>query len=380
MLDGEYSILCNELREDFLHPEKADPKHVQQRLITTLMFCELLEHLNHHYLVVPREVVRLRKQQRFLRNLLNELADFTFASNLDQKEKVEAGLSLSLQIRQITMRANWYRIIVNRGKRVINLLSNVAHYPAFSKLLAQVDVFANPALAYFGLFFHLPRLLNHAFFLLSHTIPHQWMGNKEASASWLSRLQAQIQRRWFEMGNDAVWTGVSVLTLFVFVGGAVTGAAYLSVAAFAFDVVNASARAYIELKRLYTLHKEYRALLAKEETTEGQEFIRNHLKFIENRIQFEHTRFAIHVSGTVLILGAMALTLPFLVISPAVLLASAIFLALLWGIVFELTNQLDKYRPKETIEIAASVGKLGFFAPKGSEMVRSQRAFSRFFK
>ena len=81
-LNVEYSILCNQLREDFLHPNIANKKQVRERLINALMFCELLEHLNQHYLVVPREVVRLRKQQQLYRTLLSELAGFSFSSNL----------------------------------------------------------------------------------------------------------------------------------------------------------------------------------------------------------------------------------------------------------------------------------------------------------
>jgi hypothetical protein len=365
ILNVEYSVLCNQLRQDFLSPNEANKKHVRERLITALMLCELLEHLNQHYLIVPREVVRLRKQQQVFRSLLSELAGFTFASNLLEKDAVDVGLSTSQQIRDLMIQSNWYRIVVNRSKRVVNLLNLVVtDSPTFNEFVANLDAYTNPFLAYFGLFFHLPRLLVNSFLILKHTIPGAWMGEAEASLGWTTRLYSQLQRRWFEMGNDSVWTAVSALNLFVFIGAAATGAVYLSAAAFAFDVMNAAARAYIELKRLYTLHQEYEELLSKAITRERKEFIRNHLKFIENRIDFEHLRFGLHVTGTVLILGAMSLTLPFLAISPAILLASAVFLDLLWGITFELTRRLDQYRPNETIEVPASVGKLGFFAPK----------------
>ncbi|RUR12872.1 hypothetical protein [Legionella sp. km772] len=365
ILNVEYSVLCNQLRHDFLFPNEANKKHVRERLITALMFCELLEHLNQHYLVVPREVVRLRKQQQQFRTLLAELAGFTFASNLLEKDEVNAGLSTSQQIRDLTIQTNWYRICANRSKRVINLLNEVIkNSPSFKEFVANLDSYANPFLAYFGLFFHLPRLMTNSFLIIKHTIPGWWMNEAEASLNWTTRLYGQMQRRWFEMGNDAVWTAVSALSIFVFVGAAATGAVYLSTAAFAFDVLNAAARAYVELRRLYSLHDEYEELLEKAGNREQEKFIRNHLKFIENRIKFEHLRFGLHVSGTVLILGAMSLALPVFAISSPVLLASAVFLVLLWGITFELTRRLDKYRPNETIEVPASVGKLGFFAPK----------------
>ena len=368
ILNVEYSILCNQLREDFLHPNIANKKQVRERLINALMFCELLEHLNQHYLVVPREVVRLRKQQQLYRTLLSELAGFSFSSNLLEKEEVEIGFSTSQQVRDLTIQSNWYRILFTRSKRVINLLSNVmTNAPAFNRLVTDLDLYAIPALAYFGLCFHMPRLLTNSFLILKHTIPGSLQEDKEATLSWTTRLQVQLQRRWFEMGNDAVWTAVSALNLCLFIGAAATGAVYLSTAAFAFDVMNAAARAYVELKRLYTLHKEYKVLLAKEGNKERQDFILNHMKFIEDRIKFEHLRFALHVSSTAIILAAMSLALPFLAVSQPVLLASALFLVMLWGIVFALTRCLDKYRPNETIEVPASVGKLGFFARSKNE-------------
>lgn len=365
ILNVEYSILCNQLREDFLCLEKANKKHVRERLISALQLCELLKHIHRHYLVVPREVVRLRKQQQQFRSLLEELAGFNFVSDLLADDELELGLSTAQQVRDYTIQANWYRIGVNRGKRIVNLLNDVIkNSPAFREFVVNLDRYTNVPLAYFGLFFHLPRLITNSFIMLKHTIPGSWMGEPEASLGWTTRLYVQTQRRWFEMGNDAVWTLIAALSLFVFTGTAAPLAMSFSVAAFAFDVVNAAVRAFIELKRLYTLRQGYELMLSQASTKDRKDFIQNHLSAIDNRIKFEQLRFALHVSGTVFILGAMALALPALTISPPLLLASGIFLFLLWAITFELTRRLDKYRPKENIEVPANVSKLGFFAPQ----------------
>ena len=379
ILNVEYSILCNQLRQDFLFPKEEQKQQIIVRLNAALMMCELLEHVHQHYLVVPREVVRLRKQQQLFRTLLSELAGYTFVKSLEEKEAIDISLSLSQRIRDLTIQTNWYRILINRSKRVVNLLNLVINESqSFNTFVNYLDKYTNPLLAYFGLLFHVPRLLTNLFLIAKHTIPGSWMSDEEWSLSWTTRLGSQIKRRWFEIGNDAIWTLVSALNIFLFFGAMASGGIYLSAAAFAFDVANAAARAYIELKRLYSLQKDYRAMLTKEPSLEQQEAIRNHLKHIENRIHFEQLRFGLHVSGTVLIFAAMALTLPVFAMSAPVILASAIFLLMLWAITFALTRKLDNYRPNETIEVTAnapanfsstatatvSVSKLSIFAPK----------------
>jgi hypothetical protein len=365
ILNVEYSVLCNQLRQDFLEPKLENKKQIVERLRTALLFCELLEYIHVHYLVVPREVVRLRKQQELFRTLLNELAGFTFVSDVTKKTAVDVDLSMSQRIRDTTIQANWYRICINRSKRVVDLFHLVVtDSPAFNNIMVYVGKYGNPFLAYFGLLFHLPRLLSNSFLLVKHTIPGAWMSEKERSLNWTVRFGCQVQRRFFELGNDAVWTTVSAVNLFLLVGALASGAVYLSAIAFAFDMINAAVRAYIELKRLYKLRNEYTDMLAKEENPERQKAIQNHLQHLEERIRFEQYRFSLHVTGTTLIFLAMSMALPIFALNPTVVLASAIFLLLLWAITYALTQKLDDHRPKETIEVDGSVSKLGLFAPK----------------
>lgn len=365
ILNVEYSILCNQLRQDFLNPQIEQRGQILERLKTALMFCELLEYIHQHYLVVPREVVRLRKQQQVFRTLLTELDGLSFSNHAAEKKELKVGFSLAQRTRDITVQSNQYRIMVNRSNRVINLLNTViTNSQGFNNFVANLNKYANPVLVYFGLFFHVPRLVTNLFLIAKHTVPGPWMKEEEASLAWSARLLSQIQRRWFEVGNDTTWTVVSAISLSLLVGASAAGAVYLSAAAFAFDVANAAARAFIELKRLNDLKKQYEAMLSEETNPEHQAVVKNHLEFIENRIHFERLRFGLHVSGTVLIFAAMAVALPIFAANPVVVLASALFLLMLWAITFALSQQLDKYRPNETIETTASVSKLGFFAAK----------------
>lgn len=373
ILNVEYSVLCNQLRQDFLDPKLEHKEQIIERLSSALLLCEFLEHLHLHYLVVPREVVRLRKQQELFRSLLRDLAGYTFATDLAQKQQVDVNLSLSQQIRETTMQINWYRICVNRSKRVVDVLNTVVtDSSGFNSFMVYVGQYGNPFLAYFGLLFHVPRLLTNSFLMLKHTIPGSWMSEEERALAWTTRLQCQIQRRWFEMGNDLVWTAVSAVNLFVLVGALAGGAVYLSLAAFAFDMIHAATRAFIELRRLYKLRSEYQDMLAKEQSPEKQESIRAYLAHLEERIRFEQYRFTLHVTGNVLIFLAMGLALPVLAVNPVVILASAIFLMLLWAITYALTQKLDNYRPKEAIEMDARVSQLGLFAAKKTRELESE--------
>jgi hypothetical protein len=369
LLNIEYSILCTQLRQDLLEPEFENRKQIMARLATALLYCELLEYVHMHYLIVPREVVRLRQQRQLFRTLLAELDGYSFSSTLNSKELAETNYSWSQTIRDATMRAHWYRILINRSKRVVNMLNNViTNSQTFNAFVSSLDRHTNSFLAYFSLWFHVPRLLTNSFLIAKHTVPGYWMNEEERSLDLYVRLLSQIQRRWFEMGNDLVWTTVSAVNIFVFLGVLTPGALYLNAAAFAFDMIHATTRAYIELTRLYTLQQEYNEMLATEPDSEQQTFIRNHLNYIANRIQFEHTRLGIHVFGNVFVFAAMSLTMPVLAMSPAVILASAIFLVLLWGISFTLTTQLENERPNERIEVTSGVCKLGFFAAKKQEL------------
>lgn len=370
ILNVEYSVLCNQLRQDFLDPKIERRAEIIERLNTALLFCELLEQVHLHYLVVPREVLRLRKQQELFRLLLSSLAGYSFTNDLPQNTARGVDLFLSQRIRDATMQANWYRILANRSKRVLDVLNTVlTNSSSFNNFVFCLGKYTNPFLAYFGFLFHMPRLLTNTFLLVKHTLPGAWMGEAERSLAWTTRLYSQIQRRWFEMGNDAVWTAVSALNLFLFVGALATGAVYLSAVAFAFDMIYAAARAYVELKRLYQLHDEYTVMAVKENNPLQQAAIRTHLQHLEQRIRFEQYRFSLHVSGTSLIFLAMGMALPVFALAPTVVLATAIFLLLLWAINYVLTLKLDNYRPKETIEVSiadsemtASVSKLGLFA------------------
>lgn len=361
ILTLEYSILRNQLRQQFQFPELACPQQVTKQLAAALMMSELLEHTFRYYLIVPREVTRLRKQQQQYKKLLAEVG-YQFSSIDASDDSLETEFSLTQQVRDAAVLVNWYRLFVTRSKRVLNVLELAGiGSESFSRFVLLMDKYTNPFFAYLGWCFFVPRLGTNLFLLFKHLIPGFWMDENEKALGWYVRLVAQLQRRGFELGNDLVWAAVGLIQCFVLTGALAPLGIYLSLAAFAFDVVNASVRAYIELDRLFQLQKDYASMMAQASDDEKKEIL-EYQQFIKSRIEFEQLRLGLSVLSTSCIFFAMSLALPMFAVSPILPLISAILLVLIGVASYALTLHLDKIRPKDTIENPVSVAELGIFA------------------
>lgn len=365
ILNMEYSVLCSQIRHSFSFPEQITKEQIIEQLTAALMLAELLEELHFHYLIVPREVLRLRRHQELYRSLLMELGGYSFATKTKQVDQVEAGLSFSQSIRDYTAIANWFRLLLTRTKRLFNLLEVVGTgSQAYSHFVAILDYYTNPFFAYVAWCFFIPRFATSLFLLLKHTIPGFWMDKKEKSLEWQFRFEAQMKRRWFELGNDAMWITIGLLNCFLLVGPLAPAAIYFTVAAFAFDIGNTGMRAYIELNRLFKLQEYYTDLYSKEESKENEKAIKNYQNHIIQRIQFEQLRLGLSVANAVVVFIAMSLALPILFTNPIIPFIGAVLIMAVWMVSYTLTQALEQYRPNDMPEKPPNISKLGFFAKK----------------
>lgn len=369
-LNMEYSVLCHQLRHSFSFPEQISHDQVIEQLTAALLLAELLEHVHHHYLIVPREVARLRKQQQVYRDLLTEMAGYTFSPKLSEKEPIEVGLSLSQQIRDTTLSANWFRLLITRSKRVLNFLDLVGTGSTmFRNFVALMDKYTNSFFAYFAWCFFLPRLVANLFLIAKHTIPWPWMDDKEKALDWSLRFETQLQRRWFDLSYDLVWVMVGLSNCFILTGVLAPLGIYLTLCAFTFDIANSSLRTYIELNRLYKLQNEYTRMYHEAEDDGSKQAIKEYQHYLNYRIHFEKLRLGLHLAGTVAVLLAMSLAIPALAVNPVLPLIGAILLILIWVAAYALTQVLEHYRPNEHLEKSAAVSKIGFFAKKNESLV-----------
>ena len=367
VLNLEYSLLGQQLRTKFLTQQVINSNALIKELITALMMAELLEHIYQYYLIVPREVIRLRQQQELYRQLLAEVIMIAPTKEITQ---VNVGLAFSQQVRTATVNANLYRLLLIRSKRALDLIMILdTGSEKYRYFVQTLDKYTDPVLAHLSWIFFLPRLSVNLFLLLKHTIPGDWMEEKENSLGWSVRFNAQIQRRWFELGNDINWFTAGFINCFWLTGVLAPIGMYLSLTCFALDVVLSATRVYIELKRLHDLHKQYTHMLCQPSTVEEKNEIKEHLKTIENQILFEQLRFGSHLLTTIGIFLSMACAIPLFPVNPVIPVVGAICLVLICFINFALVHVINEHRPQDTIEFSSGVTRLGFFSKKEQEKV-----------
>lgn len=366
-LNLEYSILCHQLRHNFSFPGKVTKEQTVERLKAALMLAELLEQVHLDYLVVPREVTRLRNHQQLYKEMLRDMGGYTFSTDL-KVIPVPTGISLTQYLRENIAQINWYRLLIARSKRLLNLLDVVGTGSIlFKEFVGLMDQYSNPFFAYLAWCFFIPRLTINLFLLAKHTIPGSWMDEQEEALGWSVRFQAQLQRRWFELGNDLVWLTVGLVNCFVLIGALAPVSIYLTVGAFAFDIANAGLRAYIELNRLYTLNEEYSVLYRNAGSDEDRKAIKEYQHHINHRIGFEQLRLGLHTAGTVAIFLGMCLGLPLLTMNPVLPFIGAVLIILTWIVTYTLTQAIEKYRPNDNVEKPSGVVQFGLFARKNDE-------------
>ncbi len=361
VMNLEYSFLGQQLRAKFLSKQPIDREELKEQLIAALMMAELLEHIYQHYLIVPRDVACLRQQQNLYRELLAELGEAV----PKKSKKAQAHLSFTQEVRTTTLNINLYRLLFTRSKRALDVIALVNKgsetYLHFVKIM---DKFTDPILAHLGWFFYLPRLLVNLFVLFKHTVPGWWMDNEEYSLGWKVRFNAQMKRRWFELGNDIAWVSAGLINCFYLTGALAPFGMYVSLAIFAFDVIMAMTRAYIELSRLNELRSQYAAMLNEPCSVKEKKQIQEQLKTIDNQIAFERFRLGSHVTTTTLIFLAMCCALPMFAMNPIIPLIGAICLVTICFINFALTEMLNARRPVDTIDRSTALSKWGFFGNK----------------
>lgn len=361
VLNLEYSFLGQQIRTNLLNKENNNREQVIRQLTAALMLAELLEHLYQHYLIAPREVDRLQKQQQLYREILAQL-QVSVPSKRTTPILVDS--SFSQQVRNTTLNTNLYRLLFTRSKRALDLIAAMdLGFESYHHLVRIIDKYTDPVLPYIAWIFFLPRLFVNLFLLIKHTLPGPWMDAKEKSLDWSVRFHAQMQRRWFELANDLVWASAGAINCFILVGALAPFSLYLSVACFAFDVVMAVTRAYIELRRLDELKTQYKDMLKAAANNvannAAKKEILEHIAAIDKQIVFENIRFMSPIMTTSVLLLSMCATFALNPIIPAI---GAILMVAICFVNFALVHILNHYRPKDTLDAFSGIANLGFFA------------------
>lgn len=361
VLTFEYRVLCTHLMHN-LQRRSCSSEEITQQLIALLMSAELLGHMSKYYLAVPREVVVFQNEQEALRKQLIARG-FYFDSLTDYGKKPD---KITQFVRQNTAQSNWYRLFLIRSKRLLNaitpLVKNAEH---FTRFVAFVDKYGNPFLAYLSWVFYLPRLLTNLFLLAKHLIPGFWMDEKERELGFFRRLQVQLQRRWFEIGNDSVWMIAGILGCFVWLGPLAPIGTYINIVLYGYDVFLAGLRAGIELYRLKKLANHYEEIACNASNNELGD-IRHYQKYLHERIAFEQKRLLLSTATALTLTVAIIICAPIVAFNPWISLVGAILLLAITIISFCLTQLLEKYRPASSLKDMAELDK--FYCPDVAEV------------
>ncbi|MFA5960976.1 MAG: hypothetical protein WC785_10730 [Tatlockia sp.] len=355
VINMEYSVISTRLVHEVARKrnpskklQKGRKKALTENLIAALALSELLAHMYCNYLYVPQEMEHLQKEQDYYRKLLAKRG-FTF--HAIPQYKVKPAFSYTQKVRGTTVQLNFPRLFAIRIRRIlITLLPLLQAYESYCRLITYFDKAAGPFFGYLAWAFFVPRLAVNLFLIVKHLIPLPgFCGEKERQLSVYTRLIGQLQRRWFEVGNDAVWMLSGLLACFVLTGVLAPVAMYFTLGAFLFDVVWAGLRAVIELKRIKTMLDGYEALAL---TLKGDELddLKAQQAALKARFAFEQKRMLLAVVSTTAIFLAMCFAIPALAANPVVPFVGAVLVLIVTFATFVASRQLEKQRPNDKVD------------------------------
>ncbi|MDI9819069.1 hypothetical protein [Legionella sp. PL877] len=356
LLALEYSILCSQLAHDFTDLAAKDTLTAERvedcvkSLVTALLLAELLTHLYRYYLNVPREVCRLEKEQALYRLFLQNCG-YQFPQTGKVIARTDAG-SYTRKVRDVTAALNLPRQLAGRVRRLLITLVPVAkNFSYFCRFVAFIDPWAAPVLGYIAWVFYIPRFLVNVALFLKHILPGFGLAKEKELPLWI-RVKTQLERRWFELGNDSLWLAGGLLNCFILTGTLAPVGLYLTVALFLFDAAWAGLRAFVELRRLSNLQAQYDEIQRTTGSVDNPSQMEGGIQYqahLQQRIEFERKRLLLSVFNTAALFLAMCLAIPALAVNPIIPLIGAILLVAITFINYAAGKWVEKQRPSDKL-------------------------------
>ena len=353
LLNIEYSAHCSKLARD-LASKNID--QLEEQIKEALMLAEILEIIYRDYLIVPREAARLDKDKLVYKQLLASKYKFQ-----DLNLPINANASLSNDIRLQTLPANLIRNIFARSKRLMILaIPLVNDGNKYSSWVKHLDSYVQPLFSYAAWMFFIPRISVNLFLTGKHLLPGYWMSDKEKSLGWQTRLNAQMERRWLELGNDIPALIVTSLSCFVLIGSLAPIANTVATISLLYDVFLSLERLRVETNRMNQLKAQYNRTLnsgnlSSHEVAETKDF----LKHLENRWSFDKKRIAIMTTCNTILSIAFILSLP--TFPPLLAIVAGAIAILTTVALFATVKLIDKYKPVDKVTIPSNLQAHGFF-------------------
>lgn len=357
LLSVEYSVYCAQLVRD-LHSGKTQAE-LNRQLIRVLIMAQLLEHIYRYYLNVHRELATLHREQNIYRALLG-------LPDQQSEDDTPAGGYIKT-VREITIATNWFRLLALRLRRLFITVSPLLDkYEHYGRVINIIDKYALPALLHISWLFFAPRLVSNLFLLMKHLIPGSWMSEQEKSLSWSVRFRGQIQRRWFEFGNDGPWVAFGIVNCFVLTGAlAMPVGIYVGFAMQVYDAALAIIRAYVELGRLSKLKERYNKLSNEPSSFAEKKQLASFLENLEKRMAYEKKRLYVQVINTTAIALAGSLALSLFAFNPMLAVIGAALSVLTTFTIYIAVKWIEGQKPEDKVKLEKldDKAKLRFFQP-----------------
>lgn len=366
------AYLMKKLREKAESKTPALNSDFVYELENALLMAEILEYIHSRHMTDSDdtdEIALMRYHQSQYRRMLRDRG-----KTFELIESVGAA-SYSDIIHNRIGSANRLRLFTVRVRRLlINLAPLFSNFEAYGRWIQWAEEGTGPLFAYLAWITLFPRLLKNLFLLGKHLLPVEgWLTEEELSLDWKTRLIAQLERHWFELGNDLVTVTVNLTNCFILTGSANL---YLGIALLTFDVVLASWRANYEIRRLTAIVATYEQIPDK---IDGD---LHYLELLNQRIAYEKLRHEVAVVTAVLILLGTTLTLPILAFNITIPLLGALITVLTTMGNMYANQYIEQYKPDDKViyisnctsvspspSPTSNLVKCGIFAPTAKDNV-----------
>ncbi len=338
-INFEYNVLCSKIALEF---QSTTAVHsLLEQMKDALKTAELLEIIYRDYLDVPREVARLRKEQRLIRQWLGIAGD----PNDVQSQKRYA----SEFIRGNTVFVNLPRLFSVRLRRLLVAMSAVTdRSSSYRDIINRIDRYAGPFFNRLACVYFIPRIANNLVMMIKHTMQHPWMSDDEKCLDWQTRFRIQFNSRWQDLSNDLPWMAANVAGWLALTGTLLPWGIVLLIGIQLYEVLQTCALYLVDQHNLKLQRAEYEKLLLN--TVAGSEEhkkMAGYIKHFDARIDYEEKRLWLLIRNALVLFVAISLAAP--LFSP--------WFAVLGGVIAVLIS-IKGYKDKIALEAKKPGGNL----------------------
>jgi hypothetical protein len=350
LLSFEYQVMRARLHHDVVNRNKPHTNLIAQ-VIDAQAVSELLELVYEEHLNHPGEVARIKKEQALYEDFLVALRYESHKKDKTAEEQQQL-FYIEQTIQNNTASLNWVRTFSFRIRRLLLVLGPLtAERGLYRYWIFLADQCTYPAFAYIAWLFFIPRLVINISMLLKHTIPGEWLSESDRKLSWKTRCLAELDKRWFDLGNDLVWCTSALLNCFILIGQLAPFALHTSLILQGFDLLWISIKAYTELTRFKALDEEYKALYNNPKISKDDKQDIGHYRYHLNlQMKHEQKKLLLSFTNNTMILLSVILSVPALATSPLVPTIGAVLSVLMTCGAFWGTSYLDRHKPDSNLD------------------------------